>query len=627
MANKSFKSVSNLSVNAAKGSQSFLAGLLPNSQELSDDWPVYIFLFLSWFSTSAGLVGLIHGERAGFPLQTWLVIGLLIFGATLMMKRFLDRLLSADTWGMRITAFFGYLFLMMISIFFGFAFYWGQIEAREQTFGDAIAAIETNSTILDGKRAELNSIRDAYIGLANYSKDAYEKEFSEGYTCERGSRGGPGDGPRREFRRQSCVRFQGYATEVAVQVNRLRTGTSGEVPTPEGCNAPNVELDNTEKIDANLEALGAGLENVRELEADATSGDDARKLRQKKFDEINRLLREFESNFDILARGEIVAGRIDELNALADEYGDPNLTRRGRNSAGVVSDFKCPDEEFAGRLSRTAASLAALSATEISLEPLTAKDGAKATREAFDRLWNTMRSTLIPGQSVISPQRRETQLRAELRQALQEQEDGEENTARLRDLHSQLQEVLATKGRDGMMRGDDYPSLLIASIVDLMILFATLMVKRKKRWTFTGTSEDMEEYDSDEVLSPLMASRLTQEAEREVVEFKRSNDYSVQIGEERFIVEPLELSADDDIKADDKAIQSLIQILVLEGKTKRARMLFGSSAAKISQLLEAKESQAAGRSRYNLWRVSSDYWREVNYSAFQYVRDNVILDI
>lgn len=100
------------------GVRGTLNRLLPEPEQVRAEWPVYIFLMLSWFSTTAGLVGLIKGEREGWFLGTWVIIGFLIFGATLMMKRFLDAIFLSETWRMRGVAVLGYLFLMGVSIFF-----------------------------------------------------------------------------------------------------------------------------------------------------------------------------------------------------------------------------------------------------------------------------------------------------------------------------------------------------------------------------------------------------------------------------------------------------------------------------------------------------------------------------
>lgn len=584
-------------------------------------WPVNILLFLSWFSTTLGLVGLIRGGRIDFPLENWLGVSLLIFSVTLIRQRLLNQALRTSTWSIRGTALSGYFALSTISITFSFACYWNSIEARAQTYGDARSSIAYNAAILELKRAELNAIRDAYFDLTNASRSAYERELSDGFTCGGGAGDGPGNGPRREFRRQTCETFQRYATEVAIEINHLSTGTPGEIITPEGCHSRFGIAESTETTNANLEALNTSLKQIIELEPEASPNLEPLEARKAEFDKINGLLLQFESRFAIFLRGPLVAGRIDELNTLADEFSDTSLIRRGPNSQGAISSFKCPDEEFARLLSSAADTLTTLSETEIRFERLALKDGVEATREAFVRLTSTIMS-LSPSNIAPSEGQLETQLRAEIVQLLDEPVDGENTASRLRELQSQLQEVLATKDRDGGMRRGDYPPLFIALFIELLILLGSIMDVRNNRTRFAPdiTKEMTENIDQEMSLSTLVT--FASKAADEDSEFKLLMNYSTQIGGEQFIVEPLDFSDDEHIRVDDKAIISLIQALAAKGRAKRAFFLFGASTAKISRLLEEQESQASGRKKYQLWRVKKRFWREVLQDAIKRSNDN-----
>lgn len=628
-----------------------IASQLPEPEQFKDEWPVYIFLFLSWFSTTAGLVGLIHGEREGFPWQTWFIIGLLIFGATMMMKRFLDRIFVAEDWFTRITAVLGYIFLMLVSVFFGFAFYWGQIESREQTFSTAFENIDRNTQELQNQNSALQELNSAYSALARQSESEYETEQTNGFTCESTPAGGPGNGPRREFRRQECSTFRQYAADVDSRIVELQTGvrpsidvsalTCGQeppdsiVPTPadqptteDDVQAPSLEDESGRRSAASLDSLRVSLNELRDLERSSDASDDAREIRNQKFQEINGQLRQFRSTFQTLVEGPLVAGRVQELRDRADEYNDPNFPRSGFSPIhGGIRSFKCYDVNFARDLSNTADLLADLSSRTLNLVNLEPIDGPKATREAFRRLWNTVAGIIPSPQQGQTPQQRALQLRAQIRQALLEQRSGVDNTAQLERLQGQLNVVLQNNASNRKMAANDWPSLLIASIVDLLILLATLMVPRKRKWFFNDATRRREQFDEDRPDTSLMESKLLREAEENIDEFRILRDYSITFGQNKYLVVPLKLSADKDLAADDRAISIFVDNLVLEGNAKREYMFYMTSTRNINRILSQKASPAAGRGNYSVWRVNKKFWLETFDSAIQQVREEITLNI
>lgn len=636
------------------GVRGTLNRLLPEPEQVRAEWPVYIFLVLSWFSTTAGLVGLIKGEREGWFLSTWLIIGFLIFGATLMMKRFLDAIFLSETWRMRGVAAVGYLFLMGVSIFFGFAFYWGQIEARQQTFGDAIEAIEANSDELNRRKTQLEEIDAAYQTLAAISEQKYDEELNIGFTCERTRFGGPGDGPRREFRRQECSRFKGYAAQIGARIALIETGDRVIVdpattqcgvnapPPPPPVAAPDPDLDLTDPQDAatditdvppeelpttaSLNALNQALIRIRDLEASTGGSREDRDLRQREFDRVNAMLRQFRNRFTTLIDGPLVRGRIPDLRLDAGEYEDQSFTRTGPSSTGSVSSFRCYDPEFSRRLDDTADTLERLTASPIRLQDLVAKDGAKATREAFRRLWGTLTSGFVSDRrSTVSPERRETELRAEIRRALAEEADGANNDELLRELNRQLEDVLSTKAESRVMRANDYPPLLIASIVDLMILLATVMTPRVRRTLFSRAKSRQALFADQEVMSPILRADMIAKANAGVASYRLHDEYSVMMNGERFMVLSTELPRREDFAteeefeaslADDKAMRLMVEANALEGVGRRQRFIAGASAARIRALLQAKGSQLANRrGKYELWSMPKAYWRELTDDA------------
>src|SRR5262245_26032930 len=92
------------------------------------DWKKLVLIVglagLSWVATYVGMLELIESNMGSLPLLHKLIIGFSVGMLMTMVVWLLDQMFSPIDWFTRISYFFGYVFLTVISVGFGFGFYW-----------------------------------------------------------------------------------------------------------------------------------------------------------------------------------------------------------------------------------------------------------------------------------------------------------------------------------------------------------------------------------------------------------------------------------------------------------------------------------------------------------------------
>ena len=401
-----------------------------------ENWPLLIFLGLSWTSTTFGLTRLIAADRGEPELVEYFIIGAFVFAATASMKLMLDLALTIRQPLRRAAALVGYLLLMGFSIFFGFAFYWELLEARAQTFDGARGALASADRALSQSRATLGAVARDVEGLRRISAEMAERERREGRTCEANI--GAGDGPRRVFRDAEAARFEADARNLTSRLTVIDTELA--------------------RIDSQIESLNT-LAETRE------GGDQA--LRDG-FNAINGALVALESNYNAILTAGGVGGLRADYSSAAQGYRDPGFVRTGPNAQGRPSRFICHDPALARQLDRIVVSIGSLSTLRFA--PVEILKDARATEEAFDRLSGSIMGAVA---SI-------------------------DVTGALGDLWEDGQAAILGAANDGGGSGggsagggssggpaagpsggglieDDYLPLFAASIVDVMILIFTLI--------------------------------------------------------------------------------------------------------------------------------------------------------
>jgi hypothetical protein len=85
---------------------------------------------LSWVATYVGMLELIQANLGDLPLMHKAIVGLSCAMLMIMVVWLLDRMFAPVGFGTRLSYIAGYLFLSIISVGFGFGFYWKVPESQ-----------------------------------------------------------------------------------------------------------------------------------------------------------------------------------------------------------------------------------------------------------------------------------------------------------------------------------------------------------------------------------------------------------------------------------------------------------------------------------------------------------------
>lgn len=164
---------------------------------------------LSWVATYVGMLELIESNMGYLPITHKLIIGFSVAMLMTMVVWLLDQMFSPVDWFTRLSYIFGYIFLTIISIGFGFGFYWKVLESRSEAARSAESAVGQVQSSLHGASTRLEQLQATLVQLSTMSTDKAALERDKGTSCPNSS---PGDGPRRKMRDEDAARFN-FASE------------------------------------------------------------------------------------------------------------------------------------------------------------------------------------------------------------------------------------------------------------------------------------------------------------------------------------------------------------------------------------------------------------------------------
>ena len=177
------------------------------------DWKKLVLIIglagLSWVATYVGMLELIETNMGSLPLLHKLIIGFSVAMLMTMVVWLLDQMFSRVDWFTRLAYIFGYVFLSIISIGFGFGFYWKVLESRSEAARSAESAVGQVQSSLYGASTRLEQLQATLVQLSAMSTDKAAIERDKGTSCPNSS---PGDGPRRKMRDEDAARFN-FASE------------------------------------------------------------------------------------------------------------------------------------------------------------------------------------------------------------------------------------------------------------------------------------------------------------------------------------------------------------------------------------------------------------------------------
>ncbi|MEM9725665.1 MAG: hypothetical protein AAF909_09400 [Pseudomonadota bacterium] len=495
--------------------------------------PIFVIAFslLSFAGTFIGLRDIIStGDLRGGVVGDALVFALVLL-ATGAMVFFLRRaVMDFFTLG-GIASLAAYLLLLFFSVTFGFAFYWGRLEASGQAFQGAQTSVErftdeirTSAFALRSTSTELSLLSDQFRQLA-------VREREVGGTC--GDFSGAGDGPRTRHRERR-------AAEIAARVRQLEP----RFATVQGPVAA-------------LEAELGKIEALAKPEPGVAPIADPGAARQAQFLETRRAARAAAVEINALANDPSLARLSGEFRQWGAEYQDPNFVRR---DDPLGSAYKCIQADAGQMLINAGDRLA-------NLPVVTAPDlpdyaGPEATREAVFRMLDTAGGVLGGGGGGLSA------LFSEEASALTPQGEAALRSsvgAAVRDATASAETseppVIAAAG---LRPADRFP-LSVAIIIDLL-LFAFVLIERPGRRYFDRMKRRVSDAMKEE-FNPLRMVALRQALDEDE-DWGLLRRYRFDVEERTFVALPVDRmdhSYDEAQRIDIQALRDVVKVWARNG--------------------------------------------------------------
>lgn len=397
-----------------------------------------VFVTISFIGTYTGMLQVLQSGDNSFGFFGVVGVFLFIFATTIIMAYSVSEMFrSGRNFWPRMSLVLTYVVTLLISVSFGFAFYWTQLEARSQAVGDAeryLTVFDREITVADtqlaGTLATLTTLNTNFTALS-------AAERTGGNQCGEVSSGG--DGPRTRHLAARAGEISALVMALTPQIASVRT-------------------------EADL--VRTSIETVREIGAKGAS-EVTPAQREAVFRSAAGAANKAGATLEALATSQSVQNYIGDLRTWAVEYANPSLTRV---EAGTGAQFKCYNTTISSQLNGVAADLAALPVLPIS--ELDSYAGAQATREALDRFWFTLTAPvrgLVDGPETQTETEREEAVRRDaIREALGTRTEEEES-----DGLSSTDVKELVEGQQGLRRQDALP-LGLAIVIDALLFLSAL---------------------------------------------------------------------------------------------------------------------------------------------------------
>ena len=175
---------------------------------------------LSWVATYVGMLELIEANMGELPLVHKIIIGFSVAMLMTMVVWLLDEMFKPNPFITKMFYAFGYLFLTIISVGFGFGFYWKVLESRSEASRSAEGAVTQVQGSLVAASTRLDQLQATLDQLTAVSTQKAQTEKASGTSCPNSK---PGDGPRRKMREDDAARFSFAADFVKGRANVVKT--------------------------------------------------------------------------------------------------------------------------------------------------------------------------------------------------------------------------------------------------------------------------------------------------------------------------------------------------------------------------------------------------------------------
>ncbi len=301
---------------------------------------------LSWVATYIGMLELIQSNMGELPLVHKSIIAFSVAMLMVMIIWLLDQMFAPIPSFTKVCYAIGYVFLTIISVGFGFGFYWKVLESRSEASRSAELAVAQVQGSLHAAATRLDQLDGTLVKLSEVSTEKAELERTKGTSCPNSR---PGDGPRRKMREEDAARFS-FASDF---VKGRATAVKGE-----------------------LTALDAEL--VKIAGNDPSTFDPKTGTRNEFMKALSRKLDMTVTGFNAFRTDPQLRQLRTELADRAEQstFGDP---KKG--------GFICPDAQLQGALRGAVKAIDQLPVLE--KPKVAAVEGSEATLEAFRRLTAT----------------------------------------------------------------------------------------------------------------------------------------------------------------------------------------------------------------------------------------------
>ncbi len=175
---------------------------------------------LSWVATYVGMLELIEANMGDLPLIHKVIVGFSVAMLMTMVVWLLDQMFSDIGWFTRMIYAAGYVFLTVISVGFGFGFYWKVLESRGEASRSAESAVGQVQNSLHAAITRLEQLQSTLDSLTLLSSQKADNERTTGLSCPNSK---PGDGPRRKMRDDDAARFKFASDFVKGRIGTVKT--------------------------------------------------------------------------------------------------------------------------------------------------------------------------------------------------------------------------------------------------------------------------------------------------------------------------------------------------------------------------------------------------------------------
>lgn len=521
------------------------------------DWKRSVLIaglgILSWVATYVGMLELIEANMGDLPVIHKLIIGFSVAMLMTMIIWLLDQLFKPHPFVTKVFYASGYVFLSLISIGFGFGFYWKVLESRGESTRSAESAVSQVQNSLHAASTRLEQLNATLVQLTGVSTAKAELERSKGTSCPNSK---PGDGPRRKMREEDAQRFS-FASEFV----------NGRVGAVKG----------------DMAALNGDLAKI--VSADASTFDAKTGTR-------NEFMRTLGRKLDMTVTG-FNAFRTDpQLRQIRTDLAEraEKTTFGEAKGGGAIS---CPDAQLQTALRGVVKAIDQL--PELEKPQIAAVEGSEATIEAFRRLTTTFYGALAFKLPPSADELRELQ-----KKAVQSVEGGTPA------------QISAISAEQGGLSKRDYVPLAVALFVDLCLFLVSMVQRASGR--LDGLMPKMQAAERGPVIQIL--SRFNEiHRDREIREnfeifrhvvFDMNGDYYVAVPlDAPPRLNPQEREA---LRVEAQLLSNLFASFEKEKIFKRT--MFPTNAS-IQKRLKRQGSKFAGAEAFRVYKFTDGAWSDI----------------